>query len=261
MALPLPMLNEIRRVLIVEDDEAWVVILSKLFSSNCQVSVAYKYHDARNIIAAQKSLIEVAPDHPQAQPIELILLDLRLPDSLPKDTVKQMYKLAPDIPTVVTSGQLNKGLVALCIKCNMGVISKDLQGLSSFPLAMYAEVEASKQMRCSLFDLTRDTIEAAMEDTAKLAPATTEVDRLRARKDLIIVPIFAVALAVMPFYVMEKLPTNAWGEYCKYIIAICAIGAFALTGILTPVLNAYFTFRNKWAKFMNSEDKEEKKEN
>ncbi len=81
------------RILIVEDSEEHVVFLQKLLGSSRE---AFELRVAGSLAEALARLDE--------EPVDVVLLDLTLPDSEGLGTFTRVSKAAPDLPVVVMSG-------------------------------------------------------------------------------------------------------------------------------------------------------------
>lgn len=81
------------RILVIEDSEEHVIFLERLFASSPE---AFSFQVAGTLAEGLARLEESA--------VEVVLLDLTLPDSDGLNTFERMMEAAPDLPVVVMSG-------------------------------------------------------------------------------------------------------------------------------------------------------------
>lgn len=93
-------------VLVVEDDEDDLFLTVEMLK---RINQSVRIHTAHSL----KSAISICTEPP---PIELVLLELRLPDSTGIDTVHRMRETAGCIPIVVLTGQDDLNVGKECIE-------------------------------------------------------------------------------------------------------------------------------------------------
>src|SRR4051812_44361859 len=81
------------RILIVEDSEGHVLFLEKLFASSAEMFI----HQTAGSLQEALARIEFGD-------VDVVLLDLSLPDSDGLATFARVVEAAPDLPVVVMSG-------------------------------------------------------------------------------------------------------------------------------------------------------------
>lgn len=82
------------KALLVDDDQDQIVLLSEILSQS--KAADYEIYSAQSLKAAYQILNE--------QPVDIIILDLNLPDSKGLDTLQSLYKEFFEIPVVVITG-------------------------------------------------------------------------------------------------------------------------------------------------------------
>jgi two-component system, cell cycle sensor histidine kinase and response regulator CckA len=91
-----------RRLLVVEDNPGDVRLLREMFNEDTSHSTEVTHVDS--ITAAERHLSE--------RPVDIILLDLGLPDSQGLDAVRRAHLAAPGVPLVVLTGLDDESLAA-----------------------------------------------------------------------------------------------------------------------------------------------------
>jgi ActR/RegA family two-component response regulator len=94
-----------KNILIVEDSEPDKVLISQ--------RVKQKWTDVTII---ESSSISQAIELVKSEPIDMVLLDLNLNDSIGPNTVKEMRSLFKDLSIVVLTGLANDTIVNECLK-------------------------------------------------------------------------------------------------------------------------------------------------
>jgi two-component system response regulator RegA len=99
------------KILFVEDDENYRVILGRLLRDHLEIYYAPTLQEALEILAKEK--------------FDCVLVDPGLPDSLPKETVKTVMAANPDANVLVISGHTDPETVAAALHAGAhGYLSK-----------------------------------------------------------------------------------------------------------------------------------------
>jgi diguanylate cyclase (GGDEF)-like protein/PAS domain S-box-containing protein len=93
-------------VLLVEDNPHDALLMQRLFRSAAPGSCAMTHHKS----------IEHATKHLETEPVDVVLLDLGLPDASGLDGINQILKTAPYIPVVVLTGRNDEQLAAQALR-------------------------------------------------------------------------------------------------------------------------------------------------
>ncbi len=136
------------RLLLVEDDQAYSRILSVRFSR--MTEPAFLMHEARTLKEAFRFL--------QKNPVDLILLDLTLPDSRGFDTYRLFSLEHPEIPVVILSGFDDEALALECVR--HGAQDYQVKGRFDFQVlarfVRFAMERHRQQLRFKALSITDD---------------------------------------------------------------------------------------------------------
>jgi len=94
-------MSDTLRVLLIEDDESFATLLRHFLCDDGAITV-----DVRATLGQAATYL-------QTRKVDVILLDLRLPDADPENTVKIIPELTEKAPVVILSGHLNSEIEAL----------------------------------------------------------------------------------------------------------------------------------------------------
>lgn len=173
--------QKVLKVLLIEDNPADVLLmrhyLARALSDQVEIQHYQRLAEVREFLSKEKKDIDV------------ILLDLGLPDSQGLDTFTRIHQQAPQIPVVILSGLDDENLAIQAVR--QGAQDYLLKGETSAQLLARAARYAVERMRIDeALRRARDEMEARVrESTTELALAKETLKRLitelsQAEKDI-----------------------------------------------------------------------------
>jgi diguanylate cyclase (GGDEF)-like protein len=95
-------------ILLIEDDDAYVRLVGAQLSAGAASGLTYRLASASTLAAGLRHLMRY--------PIDLVLLDLSLPDSQGLETVMAVRSEAPDVPVVIVTSLADEALAAYALQ-------------------------------------------------------------------------------------------------------------------------------------------------
>ncbi|MEY2485311.1 MAG: phosphoserine phosphatase RsbU/P [Verrucomicrobiota bacterium] len=137
--------NMINHVLVVEDDPDLAIALE----------CAFRHADAANFVIERAVSLASAIALLGSHEIDMILLDLNLPDSRGLETFSKIQRIAPDLPVIILSGLPDEELAVESVRA--GAQDYFVKGSMSLPVLMRAVRYAveRKQLQRRLADYAR----------------------------------------------------------------------------------------------------------
>jgi PAS domain S-box-containing protein len=166
------------QVLVVEDNPGDVDLLRTLALEGGPVSLEFE----------SVARLRDAIDHLRVNPVDLVLLDLGLPDSQGLDTFHAIKKAAPHLPVVLLTGNEDRGLGVEAVKA--GAQDYLVKGQVQGPLLVRAMTYAIERKRAqeelreheeqfrNLFETTQDSVFIVDRQTLDIVDANPAAYRL-----------------------------------------------------------------------------------
>ena len=148
-------------LLVVEDSDGDARLLREMFNEN----------PAKSVVMTHVSSMKEAEKHLAAYEVDIVLLDLGLPDSQGLDAVRRAHAAAPDLPLVILSGLDDERLAVEALH----------EGAQDYLIK--GQIDARGLLRALRHAIERQTLEAAARAmTAKVEMAREEAEAATAAK-------------------------------------------------------------------------------